>query len=264
MNTRLLSLFSIMIITLSGCVPPAPKADVDAAMMTYVACLHSAAKQVDDGKSDAISVAVAIQPMCAQEFRQSVLLYGQGMSMRARLIYEQGMDGKQLEFATGAVLDERSIPKNQPYVADDPLTAGLKAANSGDGATAVKLLLPLAKHGNIYAQSSLGMIYEGGEGVKENDVEAVKWFRKAAENGEVNAQFALGIKYEIGKGIKQDYVQAYKWLNISIEHIEDFPKSANRNGIIKTRNDLASLMTPEQIAEAQRLTREWKPMMQNQ
>ena len=43
-------------------------------------------------------------------------------------------------------------------------------------------------------------MYASGEGVPENDTEAVKWYRLAAEQGHAVAQFHLGIKYSQRRG----------------------------------------------------------------
>ncbi|HBU59870.1 MAG TPA: hypothetical protein DEB48_08525, partial [Verrucomicrobiales bacterium] len=53
-----------------------------------------------------------------------------------------------------------------------------------------------AKQGNSGAQCNLGLMYENGEGVEENDKIAVNWFRKAAVQGESMAQFNMGWMYE--------------------------------------------------------------------
>jgi TPR repeat protein len=57
--------------------------------------------------------------------------------------------------------------------------------------------------------------------------------------------------YEKGEGVAQDYVEAHKWYNLAAAQGE---KIASNN-----RDSIAKEMTPEQIAEAQKLAREWKP-----
>jgi len=49
----------------------------------------------------------------------------------------------------------------------------------------------LTEQREAYAQSSLGFIYDNGEGVPENDAEAVKGYRLAAEQGHASAQSNL-------------------------------------------------------------------------
>ena len=62
--------------------------------------------------------------------------------------------------------------------------------------------MSLAEQGNAKAQFNLGVMYEVGQGVKQDDFEAVKWYRQAAEQGEANAQAILGFSYLLGKGIQ--------------------------------------------------------------
>jgi len=70
-----------------------------------------------------------------------------------------------------------------------------------------------------------------------------------AEQGDTGARFNLGVSYMKGEGVPQDYVQAHMWLNLA---------AASGNSDAGKYRDLAArIMTPEQIAEAQRLAREW-------
>ena len=88
---------------------------------------------------------------------------------------------------------------------------GLEAAMGGDYQTAFKLWLPLAEQGNAATQYNLGLMYENGQGVKQDDVEAVKWFRKAAEQGYAPAQVVLGALYLSGKGVQVNKSLAKEW-----------------------------------------------------
>ena len=47
-----------------------------------------------------------------------------------------------------------------------------------------------AEQGNADAQFALGMMYTNGEGVLQNDAEAVRWYRRAAATGDENAREA--------------------------------------------------------------------------
>jgi uncharacterized protein len=64
--------------------------------------------------------------------------------------------------------------------------------------------------------------------------------------------------YKDGKGVPQDYVRAYMWLNLSTASMPVGPFGSEFAA--KQRDEVASKMTPAQIAEAQKLTREWKPV----
>ena len=71
-----------------------------------------------------------------------------------------------------------------------------------------------AEQGNADAQFNLGVMYDTGEGVPENDVEAVNWYRKATEQGYARAQFNLGVMYADGEGVPENDVEAVKWLSL--------------------------------------------------
>jgi len=68
----------------------------------------------------------------------------------------------------------------------------------GRKADAAAMWRALAEGGSEPAQLRLGQIYERGEGVLQNFVEAARWFRSAAEQGSVIAQARLGEMYLTG------------------------------------------------------------------
>ena len=136
---------------------------------------------------------------------------------------------------------------------------GIAAYDRGDYAAALKEWRPLAEQGNAGAQYNLGQMYIYGRGVPEDYAEAAKWYRKAAEQGHANAQYNLGVMYDNGQGVPQDYVQAHMWYNLSAA---GSPPSEDRDSAAENRDIVAELMTREQIAEAQRLARDWKPKTQ--
>ena len=92
-------------------------------------------------------------------------------------------------------------------------------------------------------------MYARGEGVLEDDVEAVRWYRLAAEQGHAGAQANLGFMYSNGAGVPEDAVLAYMWWNLA---------AAQGHEAAQGNKDIAEEeMTREQIAEGQRLSREW-------
>jgi hypothetical protein len=92
---------------------------------------------------------------------------------------------------------------------------GLTAAQSGDFATARREWTPLAEQGLADAQFNLGLMYDDGKGVPEDDREAVKWYRLAAKQGAAYAQSNLGLMYQKGHGVPQDYKTAAKWYRLA-------------------------------------------------
>jgi len=108
-----------------------------------------------------------------------------------------------------------------------------------------------AEQGDAYAQYFLGRMYANGQGVAKDYKQALDWYAKAAEQGDAYAQSNLGVMYETGQGVVQDYVQAHTWYNLAASQGLDIAR--------KNRDIIEQRMTPQQIAEAQRLAREWKP-----
>jgi uncharacterized protein len=172
-----------------------------------------------------------------------------------------------------------------------PIEDGNAAYQRGDYATAVKLLRPLvdqgnadaqdilaimyfvgqgvpqnraeairlyrlaAEQGNAHSQDALGFVYLDGIGVQRDYTEAAKWFRRAADQDNIDAQFNLGEMYELGNGVPQNYVLAYMWFTLVASR-------GSRPYAIRGRGRVAQQMTPDQIAQAEKLAREWKPTLE--
>ena len=73
--------------------------------------------------------------------------------------------------------------------------------------------------------------------------------KKAAEQGQAEAQYNLGFMYDQGEGVPEDDAKAYAWLSIVAAQGDE---SAKKNKDIVTER-----MTRAQIAEAQKLSREY-------
>jgi Sel1 repeat len=168
------------------------------------------------------------------------------------------------------------------------------AYRNGDQPTALRLARPLAEQGDVRAQSLVGLIHYSGRGGLRNETEAVKWFRLAADHGDAAAQFRLGLMYSEGQGVPQDHAEAanwyrlaadqrhpqaqynlgllyaagegveqdrrmaHMWFNLAVVH---FPASdtRNRSAAIRSRDLMAGKLSREEVAEAQKLAREWRP-----
>lgn len=167
-----------------------------------------------------------------------------------------------------------------------PFEDAVLAHDKGDYATALRLFRPLANQGNADAQSILGWMYAGGKGVPQDHAEGVKWYRLAANQGHVGAQFNLGVTYG-GHGVTQDYVEAAKWYRLAANQghataqiflgvMYDLGNGVPQDIVsahmwfnlsaaqgvesaADMRKNLERRMTPAQIAEAQKMAREWKP-----
>jgi TPR repeat protein len=165
--------------------------------------------------------------------------------------------------------------------------AGMDANNRGDYATALREWRPLAEQGHAIAQYSLGLLYANGQGVPKDDVQARQWYQKASAQGRADAQVNLGILYDYGRGIPQDFKKAVYWYRLSANQGNDLAQ--RQLGLLYERGDgvsqdyvqaymwyslgaangaqrgatlrdaLAKQMPLDQIAEARKRAREWKP-----
>jgi TPR repeat protein len=112
-----------------------------------------------------------------------------------------------------------------------------------------------AEQGYAHAQTSLGAMYAEGKGVPQDYAAALSWFRKAAEQGYAHAQHNLGFMYVNGQGLPQDYVTAHMWFNLAA--------AGGYKNAVKGRDAVAAQLTPAQIAQAQKLGREWLSKIAN-
>ncbi|MBI3415093.1 MAG: SEL1-like repeat protein [Verrucomicrobia bacterium] len=119
-----------------------------------------------------------------------------------------------------------------------------------DEVEAVKWFRKAAEQNIATAQFNLGACYSNGQGVAKDEVEAVKWYRKAAEQNLAEAQNNLGVCYANGHGVAKDYVEGYKWWLLAAGQGEENA----REGMTVLENK----MTREQIAEGQKLARDFK------
>ena len=124
-----------------------------------------------------------------------------------------------------------------------------------DYAEAVRWYRKAADQGNAGAQENLGVMYAEGQGVPQDYAEAVRWWGKAADQESAGAQHNMGLAYWRGQGVPQDYAEAHMWLNLAASRAS----GDEQKKFAELREGMAKKMTPQQIAEAQRRAREWKP-----
>jgi TPR repeat protein len=194
---------------------------------------------------------------------------------------------------TGVGAPEQAAAKDAEARGEQRWAAAKDAEARGDYPTMVRLLLPLAEQGDVGAQYMIGLMYDTGQSGRrdhaeaakwyrkaadqgfaraqyylasiyyedkaplKDDAEAMKWFRRAADQGTAMAQYSLGMMYAKGQGTPQDYVQAHKWFSLAASLLPGSGTEHKRNAL-RARDAAASRMTPEQIAEAQKLAAEWK------
>lgn len=151
-------------------------------------------------------------------------------------------------------------------------------------AEAAKWYLEAAKSGLPMALVDLAHLYKQGLGVAQNYAEAARLYHLACQmrgdealyttglfrQGEAarpsfladrfrfqiemtlrRAKASLGTLYAHGWGVPRDLVRAYMWLSLA-----DAQRGNSASGFL---NSMAKLMTPLQIAEAEKLAEDWQP-----
>ena len=197
-------------------------------------------------------VAVPKGSVKAVEWYQKSALQGSARGQYGLgLMYLQG-DGISKDEIKGRECIEKSAAQTLP---DAQLLVGVWYQGgyfgySKDVAKAVEWWQKAATQGNAGAQLQLGQAYRDGKGVPKDAVKAMEWYGRSAAQGDIGSQLALGLEYMNSGGGMTDYVLAYAWLNL-----------ASGNGIDtagETRDRVSRSMTPTEIAEAQRLSSNWK------
>ena len=134
---------------------------------------------------------------------------------------------------------------------------GLYAVGKGvpqNDTEAVRLTRLAADRGHVPAQYYLGVMYQFGRCVERNRAESVPWYRRAAEQGHVEAQYRLAGAYAVGKSVERDLVRAYMWYTVvKMADAGEMTSGSSRTHLERITNK----MSADQIAEAQRLAREW-------
>jgi len=112
-----------------------------------------------------------------------------------------------------------------------------------------------AEQGNARAQENLGVAYAHEVGVSRDFAQAALWFRRAADQGDADAQNQLGFLYLIGWGVPQSYKDALFWLDLAgsgkLENLR-------REDLDKERADAASHLTQGVLSETEQRVRKWR------
>jgi TPR repeat protein len=94
--------------------------------------------------------------------------------------------------------------------------------------------------------------------VPQSYSEAALWCRRAANQGNSQGQYLLGLMYDKGQGVTEDFVQAYKWLNLAATRASGPKKEFS----YRIRDAVATKMSPDQVTKAQQLALDWKPALE--
>lgn len=192
------------------------------------------------------------------------------------VLYQQGA-GVERNQAEAVKWFRRAADQGGLAVAQDNLAdcyvLGLGVPQDFD--QALKWYRIAADQGSSYGENVMGVAYEHGFHVAQDDAEAFRWYRRAANKIYDRAgntwihtpQYNIGAMYASGRGTAQDYVRALMWFALAVGFGDTKPPAPFGIELVDTpkqtgpeqRDRLMALMTSAQIAEAERMAREWRP-----
>jgi len=159
--------------------------------------------------------------------------------------------GQYLLFAANAGIADAQFRLGQLYlVGKAPGTAGLEK----NPVEAIRWLTAASDQKHIPATVELGLAYYQGGSVKQDFGKALKFFLQAAEAGRPAAQFNLCLMYQKGQGVPQDYVQAHFWCNLATA---GFSGGNERDMAIRLRDEIGEEMSGRSLEKAQTMAQEW-------
>lgn len=128
-----------------------------------------------------------------------------------------------------------------------------------DNAAAAKLYsTAIRMNGHRRATLALGMMYFEGRGVVHSEARAAALFEQAATLGEPAAQFLMGRIHESGFGVREDAVEAYKWYALAARDVAGVRAFNRRFDPVKAQDELSRSMNQSQIDTGRRLAENWK------
>lgn len=112
---------------------------------------------------------------------------------------------------------------------------------------ALEWLEQAASQGHARANYLMGVFYDQGVGVAQDDYLAVQWYRQGAHLGDADAQYQLGLSYDAGRGVEQDFIQAYVWLDMALRQVADYPDAPHALELV------TKMLSPSEYQQAQDL-----------
>ncbi len=153
-----------------------------------------------------------------------------------------------LGYVLAPTIEKRWLSKPEP-ARGQPMASTQSAVNPSPKPKTPADVRTLAEQGNADAQWDMGARYHNGEGVPQDDIQAVQWFQRAADQGHVGAQATLGAYYWAGRGVPKDLSKAYFWSALALAQGDDGSKFRLEG--------LSTQMTRAQVTAARQQADDW-------
>lgn len=152
-------------------------------------------------------------------------------------------------------------PTAAPAIAPAGATAadGWAAFERGEPQQALAIFKALGEAGDTNMQVLVGQMYDFGQGIPQDDVEALKWYQRAAEAGNAKGQYQTGVLYFRSQGVPQNLVESYRWLTLASEgKAEGLEVNPNQAVAIQAKsmlNDVVRQMSDADISKAEQIVK---------
>lgn len=157
----------------------------------------------------------AVEKNGTGNYAGNVIVYSNFVYNEYRDMYaEIATKGKSFKSYTGSNAAFKPI--------DTDFDKALKATRREEYTTAMSLLLPLVKQGNVDAQALMSKIIHYSHVIKDEYIgEVFAWCLEAAEQGNAEAMYCLGIIYKYGDerlGVEADVDKCVSWFIKAAAH----------------------------------------------
>lgn len=113
------------------------------------------------------------------------------------------------------LLNEQENLGRQVATSNEKVAAGWAAFEQGNYSEALSIFKSEAEAGNTNMQVFVGNMYDYGQGVPQDDVQALQWYLMAASKGNTKGQYQAAQLYFNSPSVKRNNVEAYRWSSLA-------------------------------------------------
>jgi TPR repeat protein len=164
--------------------------------------------------------------------------------------------------ATGAAsqysLNQQANLGRDAATTNEKVASGWAAFEQGNYEEALTTFKSQAEAGNTNMQVLVGNMYDYGQGVPQDDVQALQWYLMAASKGDIKGQYQAANLYFSSPTVPKNNVEAYRWSSLAAKG-----PAGDRTTIWAQQllSVLTANMTEDEIDDAKALAK--KPLNSN-
>jgi TPR repeat protein len=164
--------------------------------------------------------------------------------------------------ATGSAsqysLNEQANLGKGAAASDEKVASGWAAFEQGNYQEALMIFKSQAEAGNTNMQVLVGNMYDYGQGVPQDDVQALQWYLMAASKGDIKGQYQAANLYFSSPTVPKNNIEAYRWASLAAKG-----PAGDRTAIWSQQmlSVLTANMTEDEIDDAKSLAK--KPLPTN-